>query len=203
MNRRGILDTPELDTDSACRTDRFQVLSIFSPIKHATIRRRDFTSEQNPKQNIIRFPLSRLERRQLPAQQRTRVSDETALLRMLCGWALVLGTALFLIANYRIYCRPRCARSAATLQPVFARMTAISPPSTTKTRPSATVRCLNPVWRTRTVTRCSCPCGQHDHAALFTGYSDPAVESSTNYVLVYDRGGVKPHWSAWQALSRS
>ena len=23
------------------------------------------------------------------------------------------------------------------------------------------------------------------------GYSDPAVESSTNYVLVYDRGGVK------------
>lgn len=114
-------------------------------------------SEQNPKQNIIRFPLSRRERRQRLLDSKDARIRTTALLRMLCGWALVLGTALFLIANYRILRRPRCARSAAILRPVFARMTAISPPSTTKTRPSATVRCLNPVWRTRTVTRCSCP----------------------------------------------
>ena len=113
-------------------------------------------SEQNPKQNIIRFPLSRRERRQRLLDSKDARIRTTALLRMLCGWALVLGTALFLIANYRIF-TPTSLRSAAILRPVFARMTAISPPSTTKTRPSATVRCLNPVWRTRTVTRCSCP----------------------------------------------
>ena len=124
-------------------------------------------SEQNPKQNIIRFPLSRRERRQRLLDSKDARIRTTALLRMLCGWALVLGTALFLIANYRAFTPTSLhtianyitagARSAAILRPVFARMTAISPPSTTKTRPSATVRCLNPVWRTRTVTRCSCP----------------------------------------------
>ena len=110
-------------------------------------------SEQNPKQNIIRFPLSRRERRQRLLDSKDARIRTTALLRMLCGWALVLGTALFLIANYRIF----TPTSLRTLGSYIARMTAISPPSTTKTRPSATVRCLNPVWRTRTVTRCSCP----------------------------------------------
>lgn len=60
-------------------------------------------SEQNPKQNIIRFPLSRRERRQRLLDSKDARIRTTALLRMLCGWALVLGTALFLIANYRIY----------------------------------------------------------------------------------------------------
>ena len=57
-------------------------------------------SEQNPKQNIIRFPLSRRERRQRLLDSKDARIRTTALLRMLCGWALVLGTALFLIANY-------------------------------------------------------------------------------------------------------
>ena len=60
-------------------------------------------SEQNPKQNIIRFPLSRRERRQRLLDSKDARIRTTALLRMLCGWALVLGTALFLIANYRIF----------------------------------------------------------------------------------------------------
>ena len=60
-------------------------------------------SEQNPKQNIIRFPLSGGSAVSACSTARTRVSASTALLRMLCGWALVLGTALFLIANYRIF----------------------------------------------------------------------------------------------------
>ena len=47
-------------------------------------------SEQNPKQNIIRFPLSRRERRQRLLDSTDARIRTTALLRMLCGWALVL-----------------------------------------------------------------------------------------------------------------
>ena len=47
-------------------------------------------SEQNPKQNIIRFPLSRRERRQRLFDSKDARIRTTALLRMLCGWALVL-----------------------------------------------------------------------------------------------------------------
>ena len=62
-------------------------------------------SEQNPKQNIIRFPLSRRERRQRLFDSKDARIRTTALLRMLCGWALVLGTAMFLIADLAAHTR--------------------------------------------------------------------------------------------------
>lgn len=76
-------------------------------------------SEQNPKQNIIRFPLSRRERRQRLLDSKDARIRTTALLRMLCGWALVLGTALFLIANYRIFTPTSLRTHGSYIAPVF------------------------------------------------------------------------------------
>ena len=114
-------------------------------------------SEQNPKQNIIRFPLSRRERRQRLLDSKDARIRTTASLPHALRLALVLGTALFLIANYRIFTPTSLRTLGSYIAAGIRSHDAISPPSTTKTRPSATVRCLNPVWRTRTVTRCSCP----------------------------------------------
>ena len=107
-------------------------------------------SEQNPKQNIIRFPLSRRERRQRLLDSKDARIRTTALLRMLCGWALVLGTALFLIANYRIFTPTSLSTLgsyiAAGIRSHDGDITTINYECETF---SDGVRCLNPVWRTR------------------------------------------------------
>ena len=60
-------------------------------------------SEQNPKQNIIRFPLSRRERRQRLFDSKDARIRTTALLRMLCGWALAVSyTHLTLPTNREV-----------------------------------------------------------------------------------------------------
>lgn len=114
-------------------------------------------SEQNPKQNIIRFPLSRRERRQRLLDSKDARIRTTALLRMLCGWALVLGTALFLIANYRIF-TPTSLRTlgsyiAAGIRSHDGDITTINYENETFSDGAL----FESVWRTRTVTRCSCP----------------------------------------------
>ena len=149
-------------------------------------------SEQNPKQNIIRFPLSRRERRQRLLDSKDARIRTTALLRMLCGWALVLGTALFLIANYRIF-TPTSLRTLGSY---------IAAGIRSHDGDITTINYENETFSDGALFESGLAYADSD--ALFLsragsmttlryslGYSDPAVESSTNYVLVYDRGGVK------------
>ena len=149
-------------------------------------------SEQTPKQNIIRFPLSRRERRQRLLDSKDARIRTTALLRMLCGWALVLGTALFLIANYRIF-TPTSLRTLGSY---------IAAGIRSHDGDITTINYENETFSDGALFESGLAYADSD--ALFLsragsmttlryslGYSDPAVESSTNYVLVYDRGGVK------------
>ena len=149
-------------------------------------------SEQNPKQNIIRFPLSRRERRQRLLDSKDARIRTTALLRMLCGWALVLGTALFLIANYRIF-TPTSLRTLGSY---------IAAGIRSHDGDITTINYENETFSDGALFESGLAYADSD--ALFLsragsmttlryslGYSDPAVESSTNHVLVYDRGGVK------------
>ena len=72
-------------------------------------------SEQQPtksKQNIIRFPSSRKERRRLLRESKDPRVRLTALLRSVCGWLLVVCTFLFLLSNYRLF-SPTSIRSLA------------------------------------------------------------------------------------------
>ena len=144
-------------------------------------------SEQNPKQNIIRFPLSRRERRQRLLDSKDARIRTTALLRMLCGWALVLGTALFLIANYRIF-TPTSLRTLGSY---------IAAGIRSHDGDITTINYENETFSDGALFESGLAYADSD--ALFLsragsmttlryslGYSDPAVESSTNYVLVYD-----------------
>ena len=57
----------------------------------------------SPGQNVIRFPVSQKERRQRMRESRDPRIRTTALLGMLCGWALIAGTLAFLLVNYRAW----------------------------------------------------------------------------------------------------
>ena len=134
-------------------------------------------SEQNPKQNIIRFPLSRRERRQRLLDSKDARIRTTALLRMLCGWALVLGTALFLIANYRIF-TPTSLRTLGSY--IAAGITTINYENETFSDGALFESGLayadsDALFLSRA--------GSMTTLRYSLGYSDPAVESSTNYVL--------------------
>ena len=111
---------------------------------------------------------------------------------MLCGWALVLGTALFLIANYRIF-TPTSLRTLGSY---------IAAGIRSHDGDITTINYENETFSDGALFESGLAYADSD--ALFLsragsmttlryslGYSDPAVESSTNYVLVYDRGGVK------------
>ena len=111
---------------------------------------------------------------------------------MLCGWALVLGTALFLIANYRIF-TPTSLRTLGSY---------IAAGIRSHDGDITTINYENETFSDGALFESGLAYADSD--ALFLsragsmttlryslGYSDPAVESSTNHVLVYDRGGVK------------
>ena len=61
------------------------------------------SDQKTPQQNVIRFPVSKKERYQRLRESRDPRIRITALLCTLCGWALLAGTAAFLIANYRAF----------------------------------------------------------------------------------------------------
>ena len=72
-------------------------------------------SEQQPtqkKQNIIRFPASKKERRRLLRESKDKRVRLVGTLRMACGWLLIIGTALFLLTNYQLF-SPSSLRSFA------------------------------------------------------------------------------------------
>lgn len=149
-------------------------------------------SEQNPKQNIIRFPLSRRERRQRLFDSKDARIPHDRPAPLLCGWALVLGTAMFLIANYRIF-TPTSLRTlgsyiAAGIRSHDGDITTINYENETFSdgalfESGLTYADSDALFLSRA--------GSMTTLRYSLGYSDPAVESSTNYVLVYDRGGVK------------
>ena len=150
------------------------------------------SDQKTPQQNVIRFPVSKKERYQRLRESRDPRIRTTALLCTLCGWALLAGTAAFLLANYRAF-TPTSLHTIANY---------IAAGVHSHDGDITTIAYENETFNDGALFESGLAYADSD--ALFLaragsmvtlkyslGYSDPAVESCDNYVLVYDRGGVK------------
>lgn len=152
-------------------------------------------SEQQPtksKQNIIRFPSSRKERRRLLRESKDPRVRLTALLRSVCGWLLVVCTFLFLLSNYRLF-SPTSIRSLAEYAVAGFKQ---------HEGDITTINYENGTFSDAALFEAGIAYADNDSLFLarpgsvttmkYTlGYSSPVVETSDNYVLVYDRGGMQ------------
>ena len=152
-------------------------------------------SEQQPtksKQNIIRFPSSRKERRRLLRESKDPRVRLTALLRSVCGWLLVICTALFLLSNYRLF-TPTSIRSLAEYAVAGFKQ---------HEGDITTINYENGTFSDAALFEAGIAYADNDSLFLarpgsvttmkYTlGYSSPVVETSDDYVLVYDRGGMQ------------
>ena len=62
------------------------------------------------KQNVIRFPSSKWERRRILRESKDVRVRAIVMLRLVCGWLLIAAVFLFLVSNYRIFTRSARAR---------------------------------------------------------------------------------------------
>lgn len=152
-------------------------------------------SEQLPtksKQNIIRFPSSRKERRRLLRESKDPRVRLTALLRSVCGWLLVVCTVLFLLSNYRLF-TPTSIRSLAEYAVAGFRQ---------HEGDITTINYENGTFSDAALLEAGIAYADNDSLFLARpgsvttmkhtlGYSSPVVETSDDYVLVYDRGGMQ------------
>ncbi|WP_346704809.1 DUF5711 family protein [uncultured Agathobaculum sp.] len=152
-------------------------------------------SEQQPtksKQNIIRFPSSRKERRRLLRESKDPRVRLTALLRSVCGWLLVICTALFLLSNYQLF-TPTSIRSLAEYAVAGFKQ---------HEGDITTINYENGTFSDAALFEAGIAYADNDSLFLarpgsvttmkYTlGYSSPVVETSDDYVLVYDRGGMQ------------
>ena len=152
-------------------------------------------SEQQPtksKQNIIRFPSSRKERRRLLRESKDPRVRLTALLRSVCGWLLVVCTALFLLSNYQLF-TPTSIRSLAEYAVAGFKQ---------HEGDITTINYENGTFSDAALFEAGIAYADNDSLFLARpgsvttmkhtlGYSSPVVETSDDYVLVYDRGGMQ------------
>lgn len=152
-------------------------------------------SEQQPtksKQNIIRFPSSRKERRRLLRESKDPRVRLTALLRSVCGWLLVVCTVLFLLSNYHLF-TPTSIRSLAEYAVAGFRQ---------HEGDITTINYENGTFSDAALFEAGIAYADNDSLFLARpgsvttmkhtlGYSSPVVETSDDYVLVYDRGGMQ------------
>ena len=113
------------------------------------------SEQQTPqkKQNIVRFPTSKKERRKLLQESKDKRVQLVRTLRRACGWLLVIGAFLFVLTNYRLL-TPSSLRSLAEYTVAGLRQhEGDITPSTTRTAPFPTARCLKPASPMRTTTR--------------------------------------------------
>lgn len=152
-------------------------------------------SEQQPtksKQNIIRFPSTRKERRRMLRESRDPRVRLTVLLRAVCGWLLVVATVLFLLSNYQLF-TPTSIRSLAEyaiagLKQHEGDITTINYANSTFS--DAALFDAGIAYADNDSLYLARP-GSVTTMKYTLGYSSPVVEANDNYVLVYDRGGMQ------------
>ncbi len=148
--------------------------------------------EKRPKaQKIIRFP-NRKERRKILLEHEDPRIRAAATLRITCGWLLISGLALFLIANYNLF-TPSSIRNIVKY--------AVSGFKEYEGNIS-TIQYANEAFSDADLFGGSLAYADSDSLYLSKpgnppsaqyplGYSSPVVETSSEYVLAYDRGGTK------------
>nr|WP_308506322.1 DUF5711 family protein [uncultured Agathobaculum sp.] len=145
-----------------------------------------------PEQNIVRFPASKKERRKLLRESKDKRVRLVSALRFACGWLLLIGAFLFLLTNYQLLA-PSSIRSVAEYAIAGLRQ---------HEGDITTINYENGTFSDGALFETGLAYADSD--ALFLarpgsvttltyslGYSSPVVEASNNYVLVYDRGGMK------------
>ncbi len=145
-----------------------------------------------PKQNIVRFPTSKKERRRLLRESKDRRVRLVGALRIACGWLLVIGVFLFLLTNYRLF-TPSSIRSLAEYAVAGLRQ---------HEGDITTINYQNGSFSDGALFESGLAYADSD--ALFLarpggavtmtyslGYASPVVEAANHYVLVYDRGGME------------
>ena len=149
--------------------------------------------EQQPpkaKQNILRFPASRRERQRLLREHKDPRVRITVLLRTVCGWLLVVCTFLFLLTNYRLL-TPTSIRSMVEYAVAGLRQ---------HEGDITTIHYENGTFSDAALFEAGLAYVDNDSLFLARpgsvttmrhtlGYSSPVVETSDDYVLVYDRAG--------------
>ena len=150
--------------------------------------------QQTPqkKPNIIRFPASPRERRRLLRESKDPRVRLTGMLRMVCGWVLLIGTLLFLVTNYRMF-SPTAVQSffeyaVAGLQQREGDITTINYEGGSLSDGALFQAGL--AYANSDALYLARP-GSVTTMKYSLGYASPVVESSTDYALVYDRGGTK------------
>lgn len=150
--------------------------------------------EQQPprtKQNIVRFPSSRRERKRLLRENKDPRVRITVLLRAVCGWLLVVCTFLFLLSNYRLL-SPASIRSVVQYAVAGLRQ---------HEGDITSIYYENGTFADAALFEAGLAYVDNDSLFLARpgsmttmrqtlGYSNPVVETCDDYVLVYDRGGM-------------
>lgn len=152
------------------------------------------SEQQTPqkKQNIVRFPTSKKERRKLLQESKDKRVQLVRTLRRACGWLLVIGAFLFVLTNYRLL-TPSSLRSLAEYTVAGLRQ---------HEGDITTINYQNGAFSDGALFETGLAYADNDALYLARpgsvvsmtcslGYSSPVVETSDSYVLVYDRGGME------------
>lgn len=140
---------------------------------------------------IIGFP-DRKARRKILLEHEDRRVRAVATMRITCGWMFIAGLILFIFSNYALF-KPTSIRNIAEL--------AVSGVKNYEGTIS-TIKYTNEVFEDGEIFNGGLAYvdsdslflakpGSPSYTQYTLGYSSPVVETAGNYVLAYDRGGVK------------
>lgn len=148
--------------------------------------------QRKTKQNIIRFPSSRRERRKILKETKDMRIRIVATLRIACGWMLMIAIVSFLISNLHLLA-PSSIRNIISYAAAGFQQ---------HKQDIATISYQNGLISDAALFESGLAYADSDSlfiakpGGLITqrqqlGYTSPTVETSRKHVLVYDRGGTK------------
>ena len=144
------------------------------------------------KQNVIRFPSSKWERRRILRESTDVRVRAIVMLRLVCGWLLIAAVFLFLVSNYRIF-TPSSIRSMASY--ALAGLREREGDITTINYENGTIA-DGALFENGLAYADSDSLFLEKPGDMLTmrhtiGFTSPVVETCGDYVLVYDRGGTQ------------
>lgn len=144
------------------------------------------------KQNVIRFPSSKWERRRILRESKDVRVRAIVMLRLVCGWLLIAAVFLFLVSNYRIF-TPSSIRSMASY--ALAGLREREGDITTINYENGTIA-DGALFENGLAYADSDSLFLEKPGDMLTmrhtiGFTSPVVETCGDYVLVYDRGGTQ------------
>lgn len=142
--------------------------------------------------NVIRFPTSPWERRRLLRESKDIRVRVISTLRTICGWLLLVSVFLFLLSNYQLF-TPSAMRSLTASAVAGLRQQQGDASTISYENDSFTDAALfngGLAYADSDALFLAKPGGTVT-LRLSLGYTSPVIETCSDYVLVYDRGGTQ------------